>query len=85
MVMTDYNSSYPSLPHILIVDYRYSDVTFNVQGVALKAHRAILDVRSGVFEKMFNSGMSESKGEVIIDDISPAVFKQLLRYHAIVI
>ncbi|XP_065838694.1 speckle-type POZ protein B-like [Oscarella lobularis] len=45
------------------------------------AHKAILAARSPVFNAMFEHPMEESrKGKVEIDDISPEVFKDLLRF-----
>jgi len=59
----------------------YSDVTLVAQGVEFRAHKAILAARSPVFKAMFDSSMRESvDGVVTIEDIKPAVFRQLLRF-----
>ena len=48
--------------------------------VRLSAHRCILVARSPVFEAMFRSGMTETKGVVEIDDIDVNVMKALLEF-----
>jgi len=42
-----------------------SDIAFKVEGKIFPAHKRILMKRSQYFEKLFNSGMVESKQDVI--------------------
>ena len=58
-----------------------ADVTFDVQGVKIGAHKIILTTRCEYFRLMFESGMAESaSNEVFVPDIEPSVFKELLRF-----
>jgi len=58
-----------------------ADVTFDVQGVKIGAHKIILTTRCEYFRLMFESGMAESaSNEVLVPDIEPSVFKELLRF-----
>lgn len=57
-----------------------SDVKLVVGGTEFSAHRLILSLRSPVFAAMLSSKMSESQGEVEIEDCDPRVFQQFLRY-----
>eukprot|EP01126_Amoeba_proteus_P060753 TRINITY_DN8079_c0_g1_i2.p1 TRINITY_DN8079_c0_g1~~TRINITY_DN8079_c0_g1_i2.p1 ORF type:complete len:208 (-),score=48.10 TRINITY_DN8079_c0_g1_i2:779-1402(-) len=58
-----------------------SDVTFNVDGHLLPAHKLILRVRSEYFGNMFSSGLSESRDSVItIHDCSKPIFLQVLKF-----
>lgn len=62
------------------------DVTFHLSDhekeTHVGAHRAILIARSPVFARMFEqAGMTEAQtGQVTVQDIRPAVFRQLLHY-----
>lgn len=59
---------------LAMVDERYSDVTFKLESevetseesVIVKAHRIILATRCPYFDKMFSSGMKESKQEEVV-------------------
>lgn len=65
----------------LYEDNEFADVTLNVNGRELKAHKCMLAIRSPVFQRMFNTDMLESKTNIVnIDDISQDVFVQLLKY-----
>ena len=58
-----------------------ADVTFNVQGVKIKAHKVILTTRCDYFRSMFDSGMQESNlKEVDVVDVEAKVFKGLLKF-----
>ena len=75
-------------PHILKHRVRLlnsgigSDVEFIVQGEKILAHHSIL--RGGispVFTAMFEHDMTESSSRtVVVEDVDPKVFRQLLRY-----
>jgi len=53
-----------------------SDIAFKVQDELDPAHKQILVKKSRYFEKVFNSGMAESKQEIIeIQDCESEVFK----------
>lgn len=58
-----------------------SDVNFDVNGREFKAHKAILASRSEVFASMFKHATTENiTNRVVIKDIDPDVFQQLLRF-----
>jgi len=59
----------------------FADITFEVEGEEIPAHKAILAYRSIYFMKMFTSGMSESHStKISIPNIKPHIFKALLQY-----
>ncbi len=59
----------------------FSDITFNVRGQKLAAHKNILAMRSPVFSAMFTHPTKEMQtGEVEIEDVDPDVFQEVLRY-----
>ena len=58
-----------------------SDVQFLVQGVTIPSHTLILQGGSPVFAAMFEHDMTESSSRiVVVNDIEPTVFRQLLRF-----
>ena len=58
-----------------------ADVTFNVGGEIIVAHKIILAARSPVFQALFYGQMSETRmGHVTIEDMQPVIFKALLRF-----
>eukprot|EP01126_Amoeba_proteus_P053350 TRINITY_DN649_c0_g1_i20.p1 TRINITY_DN649_c0_g1~~TRINITY_DN649_c0_g1_i20.p1 ORF type:complete len:404 (-),score=96.96 TRINITY_DN649_c0_g1_i20:922-2133(-) len=58
-----------------------SDVTFNIDGSLVPAHKLILRVRSEYFANMFSLGLSESRNSVItIHDSSEPIFLEVLRF-----
>ncbi|CAN6327553.1 unnamed protein product [Urochloa humidicola] len=63
-----------------------TDVTFAVQGVAFRAHRAVLAARSPVFKAELSLPLSppaakEDAGEMVaIDGMAPQVFETLLHF-----
>jgi len=65
----------------LFLNDLYSDVTLVVEGQALKAHRAILAVKSEYFRSLLTSGMKESHSkEVVLNETPIRGFRPLLRY-----
>lgn len=65
----------------LLQSAQYSDVTINVSGNYIPAHRCILCSRSPVFAAMLKSDMSErSSGIIAIDDIEPLVMKEVIHF-----
>lgn len=59
----------------------HSDVTFLVEGEVVKAHAALLSIRSEVFEKQLSCGMRESlTREIVIEDCDLPTFKALLKF-----
>jgi len=58
-----------------------SDVTFLVQGERIQAHKLVLSTRCQYFRRMFESNTQEGLiNEVRVTDISPDVFRGLLRF-----
>lgn len=65
----------------LLDNEKLSDVTFNVDGVALQAHKNILMCKSPVFAAMFEHEMKENTNNVVhIEGIEHAIFKEMLRF-----
>ncbi|XP_073981114.1 BTB (POZ) domain containing 9 [Rhodnius prolixus] len=59
----------------------YSDVTLNIDGEVVKAHKAILASRCEYFRALFYGGMKESKqAEIELHGSGGAAFKLLLKY-----
>jgi len=59
----------------------FTDVTFEVEGEEIPAHKAILAYHCDYFMKMFTSGMSEShEAKISIPHIKSCVFKAVLQY-----
>jgi len=57
------------------------DITFRVQGQLIPAHKQVLTEKSRYFYKAFNSGMAESRQDIIeIEDCEYEVFKEFLRW-----
>lgn len=78
-----------SLPDVLLLGHykellssgKLSDVKFLLGGEVLRAHKAILAVRSPVFAAMFEHDMQESKENAVkIVDIRVDVFEEMLRF-----
>ncbi len=62
-------------------DMPFSDVTLSVHGRNFQAHKCILASSSKVFEAMFKHPTKEKMtNQVVIEDIQPEVFHQLLRF-----
>ncbi|KAI9563075.1 hypothetical protein GHT06_010532 [Daphnia sinensis] len=65
----------------LFINQTNCDVQFRIQGITIGAHVVILSARSSVFAAMFQCDMQESRTKkVVIEDIEPEVFRQLLHY-----
>lgn len=57
------------------------DVLFDLGSETVGAHVAVLSARSSVFAAMFQSDMQEAATKrVVVTDIEPPIFKQLLQY-----
>jgi len=64
----------------LFFEKTYSDITFEVEGQKVQAHRNIL-IKCQFFDKMFQSGMKEATASTIqITDISLVNFKAMLEF-----
>ncbi|GIX93605.1 TD and POZ domain-containing protein 3 [Caerostris extrusa] len=59
---------------------KFYDITLNVDGVKLPAHKSILSARSPVFKAMMNSTLEAELTSVEIPDISQEVVKLMLQY-----
>jgi len=65
----------------LVGSSQLSDITFNVAGEQIPAHKLILRVRSEYFNGMFSSGLRESRNSVIdIQECTPVIFIEVLRF-----
>ena len=65
----------------LLKEGKYSDVSIKVDGIEIKAHKAILSARSPVFNAMFESKMSENVENLIrIEDFTQEVIEELLTF-----
>ena len=65
----------------LLKDGTGSDVNFIAQGEVISAHTLIIQSGSPVLAAMFQHNMTESSSRsVIIKDLEPSVFRQLLHY-----
>jgi len=57
------------------------DFTFIVNGTEIKAHTLILNARWQHFKLLMGSGMKEAQTkQLIVDDVSPELFKIMLEY-----
>lgn len=65
----------------LLENKTFSDVVFKVDGKQFHAHKNILAQRSPVFAAMFKHEMMEAMCSTVeIEDISPEVFREMLRF-----
>lgn len=65
----------------LFIQPNFGDVTINVAGKTLRAHKDILIARSSVFAAMFTSGMLESQTNIVsITDVHYETIHALLKY-----
>ena len=74
MHSTDHASILSTDLNGLLDSGKHSDVTFLIDGVPFKAHRAILSSRSSVFARMIARNITE------IADISSETFQEVLRF-----
>ncbi|CAL5007577.1 unnamed protein product [Urochloa decumbens] len=71
------------MPHFgnLLKEKKGVDVTFNVGGETIEAHRIVLAARSPVFKAEFFGRMRESGTScVTVEDMQPEVFRTLLHF-----
>jgi hypothetical protein len=66
---------------LLLEDPSFADVTFNIGGSRIPAHKNILVTRSDYFRAMFCGGMKENKqNEISICNIEQDIFKNVLEF-----
>jgi len=59
----------------------FQDISFDVEGTIIPAHKLILRVRTEYFNSMFASGLRESQQKIIrIYDCTPQVFIDILKF-----
>jgi BTB/POZ domain len=58
----------------------FSDVCFNINGVELKAHSALLAEASPMFSTILAGNIQENETAIYVTDIEPSIFKEILRY-----
>jgi len=65
----------------ILLNEKDTDISFEIDGQVIKAHRLFLSARSEYFRSMFNSGMIEnSSNKVKIKECDPTMFKKLLEF-----
>ncbi|RWR80395.1 BTB/POZ and MATH domain-containing protein 4 isoform X1 [Cinnamomum micranthum f. kanehirae] len=64
----------------LLENHEGSDITFDVGGERLHAHKLVLAARSPVFRAKFFDGMDEDEHQIIVTDLEPRVFKAMLHF-----
>lgn len=65
---------------MLLENMEGSDVTFNVAGEKIHAHKLVLAARSPFYRSKFFDGEEEEKQEILITDLEPKVFKAMLHF-----
>ncbi|KAJ8305518.1 hypothetical protein KUTeg_016063 [Tegillarca granosa] len=75
----DYCSTFLRNIHSLWQDNRFCDVIIQVQDTTFHAHHLVLAAGCSYFKAMFTSGMIEDN-TVVLQDISPNIFKCLLDF-----
>ncbi|XP_065866683.1 BTB/POZ and MATH domain-containing protein 4 [Euphorbia lathyris] len=65
---------------MLLENMEGSDVTFNVAGEMIRAHKLVLAARSPFLRSQFFDDKEEDKEEVHITDLEPKVFKAMLHF-----
>ena len=66
---------------LLLNSGKGSDIQFIIKGEKIPVHSLILEGGSPVFAAMFEHDMTESSSRtVVVEDIEPGVFRQLLHY-----
>lgn len=74
-------NSLPSKMRSLVDGNKYGDVTILIGDQRFLAYKGILSAQSSVFAAMFEHEMQETiENHVIINDVDPDVFRELLRY-----
>jgi len=65
----------------ILLNEKDTDISFEIDGQVIKAHRLFLSARSEYFRSMFNSGMIEnSSDKVKIEECDSTMFKKLLEF-----
>ena len=66
----------------MLADDEFADVTFEVEGARITAHRAVLVSRSAYFRGMFRSPCRETRPDavIVVRDTTIAAFRKLLAY-----
>jgi hypothetical protein len=66
----------------MLADDAFADVTFEVEGARITAHRAVLVSRSAYFRGMFKSPCRETAPDavIVVRDTTIAAFRKLLAY-----
>ncbi|KAL0735379.1 hypothetical protein Bca4012_011589 [Brassica carinata] len=65
---------------VLLDSMEGSDVTFDISGEKIRAHRLVLAARSPSFKSKFFHELEGNSTEVTINDLEPKVFKALLQF-----
>ncbi|PIN06132.1 Speckle-type POZ protein SPOP [Handroanthus impetiginosus] len=65
---------------MLLENTEGSDITFNVSGEKLHAHKLVLAARSPKFRSEFFERLDSDEQEVIVSDMEPKVFKAMLHF-----
>ncbi|WCJ41554.1 BTB-POZ and MATH domain 4 [Euphorbia peplus] len=65
---------------VLLENMEGSDVTFNVAGEKICAHKLVLAARSPSLRSQFFDDKEEDKQEIHITDVEPKVFKAMLHF-----
>lgn len=58
----------------------FHDVTFDIRGEEIAAHKQILAARSEKFSELFSDLMQKRHDRIEIDDVEPSVFRLFLRF-----
>ena len=66
-------------------DRKFTDVTFNIEGIEIAAHQSVLAAKSSEFEAIFNrmslvNEIQNKTCKIDTNDIEPDVFEQFLKY-----
>jgi len=91
LILSFFNLDTFALPYVLppeekrlrtlFMNQQESDIAFSIQGKIIPAHKQILTQKSRYFANPFNSGMIESRQDIIdIQDCDFLVFQEFLRY-----
>ncbi|XP_065209104.1 speckle-type POZ protein-like isoform X1 [Planococcus citri] len=74
-------SSLPTDLGRLYFDDCFKDLTISVKEKNYLVHKAILAIRSSVFDAMFRNDMQESsKNRIVINDLEEEIFEEMLHY-----
>ncbi|XP_065209091.1 speckle-type POZ protein-like [Planococcus citri] len=74
-------SSLPKDLGRLYIDGRFKDLKISVKQKNYLVHKAILAIRSSVFNAMLGNDMQESnKNHIVINDIEEEIFEEMLHY-----